>query len=350
MKEGKCFTFMVIMVFFGLLFAACDNGTDPDTTQGSDPNTTQGTDPNTTQEPDPNTPPEPAPQTEIWSVIKNVADIAGVWEGSSQIEVLGDGDILPSSGLISFSATLMNEKPESKVDMVLRMDFNTYLDGIIAINPDSGYTKDSLWTEYKKSLSGSGYNAGNYFVIASNYTYTFYMTETEDYLINTGKNKIKIIMTKHDFYLMGMNVASDVTLILDKTGLYPATLIVKGGEGIGAGEYIIAVKILTTTEDTQMTFLGIGQNNENFNNDGNDAVFSHASTNFGRGRSQTFKVPGGKYAVKISVYRGSFLGWLHCKSDSFTIENEGIGILTYDYLEYPSGETRAGLGLKLTDP
>ena len=57
MKKGKWFTFTAIIIFFGLLFAACDNGTDLDTTQGADSNTTQGT----------------APQTEIWSEIKNVA-------------------------------------------------------------------------------------------------------------------------------------------------------------------------------------------------------------------------------------------------------------------------------------
>jgi hypothetical protein len=187
-------------------------------------------------------------------------------------------------------------------------------------------------------------------MIAGDYTFTSWLTETEDFLINTEKNKIKMLMPKHDFALMGMNVASDVTLVLQKTASRPATLIVKGGDGIGAGEYVIAVKILSVTEDTQMEFLGIGQYNENFNNDGNNAVFSHATTNFGRGKSESFRVPRGKYAVKISVYRGSFLGWLHCKSDSFIIENGGIGTLTYDYVEYPNGETRAGLALQLTNP
>ena len=326
MKQGKHFTLTAVIAFFGLLFAVCNNGTNPNTTQPIDP------------------------KNETWGVIKNAADIAGVWEGSSQIELLGDGDILPPSGFIGFTVTLMNERLESMVDIVLKIDFSAYLDGIIAANPDSGYTKDGLWAEYKKILSGSGYNAGNYFIIAGDYTYTSLMTETPDFLINTGKDKIKTIMPKHDFALMGMNIASDVTLVLEKIALRPATLIVKGGENIGAGENVMAVKILITTEDTQMEFLGIGPSNANFNNDGNDAVFSHTSTNFGRGNSQTFRVPGGKYAVKISVYRGSFLGWLHCKSESFTIENGGIGTLTYDVFENSAGERGMGLGLQLTNP
>ena len=326
MANHKRVVFAAIMVFLCLLFVVCNNGT-----------TSGKTD-------------ETETTTDTWSIIRNVSDIAGVWEGSFQIELLADGDILPSSGLISFNVTIMNERLESTVDIVMKIDFSSYLDDLIALYPDSGYTKDSLWTEYKKTLSGSGYNAGNYFITTSTYTYTFNMTETEDFLINSIKNKIKIIMPKRDFALMGMNVASDVTLILEKIAPFPAVLIVKGGEGIGAGENVIAVKILTTTEDTQMEALGIGQYNDNFNNDGNDVVFSYTSTNFGRGASQSFKVPGGKYVVKISVYRGSFLGWLHCKSASFTIENGGIGTLTYDYLEYPNGETRAGLGLKLINP
>jgi hypothetical protein len=313
MKNCRSFIFTAVTVFFGLLFAVCDNGSNPDTT----------------------------PKPDTWSVIKNVADIAGVWEGASQIELLGDGVILPSSGLIDFKATFMNERLESRVDMVLKIDFSSYLDGIIALNPDSGYTKDSLWAEYKKNLSGSGYNAGNYFIIGSDYTYTSSMTETDDFLINTGKNKIKMLMTKYDFALMGMAVASDVTLILNKIAVRPAALIIKGGDEIGGGEYIIAVKINSTTEDTQMEGLGIGQYNENFVNDGNDVPFSYASTNLGRGRSQTFMVPGGKYAVKISIYRGSFLGWRHYKSQSFTIENGGIGTLTYDGTAFV---------LKLTNP
>jgi len=325
MKNEKHFIFAVVTFFLTLLFTVCNN----DTPQDNDPNN------NGTQE---------------WSVIKNASDIAGVWEGTTHIELLGDGDILPSSGLIGFQVTLMNERLETRVDLVLKIDFSSYLDGIIAANPDSGYTKDSLWAEYKTGLSGSGYNAGNYFISTGTYTYTSFLTETEEFLINSGKNKIKTTMPKHDFALMGMSVASDVILVLDKIASRPATLIVKGGDGIGGGESIISVKILTTTEDTQMEFLGIGQYNENFINDGNDAIFSHTSTSLSRGNSRTFMVPGGKYVAKISVYRGSFLGWLHCKSDSFTIENGGIGTLTYDYLEYPNGESRAGLGLQLTNP
>jgi len=342
MKDCKRFVYIGVIVFFGLLFTVCNNGTN------QNPTNPDITNPDTTN-PD-TTDPDTTSQTETWDVIKDKADIAGVWEGTSQIELLGDGVILPSSGLIDFNATFINEKPNSSVDMVLKIDYASYLDGIISLNPDSGYTKDSLWAEYKKNLTGYKYSAGNYFVISSGYTFTSYMTETAEYLINNSKNKIKMIMPKRDFALMGVTVASDVTLILEKTALYPATLIVKGGEGIGAGEYVIAVKILTATEDSQMEFLGIGQYNENFINDGKDAVFFQASTNFGRGSSETFKVPGGKYTVKISVYRGSFLGWLHCKSASFIIENGDIGVLTYDYLEYPSGETRAGLGVKLTSP
>jgi len=316
MKSSKHFIPTAVIVFFGLLFSGCDNGTNPNTPQ----------------------------VIETWGVIKNAADIAGVWEGSSQIELLGDGNILPVSGFISFKATFMNERLESTVDMVLKIDFSSYLDAIIAVNPNSGYTKDSLWAEYKTSLSGSGYNAGNYFIITGDYTYTFLMTETDEFLINTGKNKIKTVMRKYDFALMGMSVASDVILILDKIASRPAALIVKSGDGIGGGESIISVKILTTTEDTQMELLGIGQYNANFNDDGNDAVFSHTSTSLSRGNSRTFRVPGGKYVVKTSIYRGSFVGWMHLKSDSFTIENGGVGILTFDY------DPGAGLRLQLTNP
>jgi len=286
-----------------------------------------------------------------WSVVRNESDLAGVWEGSTLIELTGNDGVFTSAGSFNYKITMMNERFESTVDIIMKTDLSDYLDVLIADNPESGYTKDSLWTEVKNNLSGSGYNAGNYFILTSSYTFTSLLTETESLLINNTKDKLKIIMPKYDFALIGINIASDVVLILDKIAARPATLIIRGGSNIGGGEFIESVKILITTEDTPMEALGIAQYNEGFYNDGNDTVFSHVSTYFGRGNSRTFRIPGEvKYTVKVRIYRGSFLGWSNWKSESFTIANGSIATLTYDFLEESDGISRNGFRLNIANP
>jgi hypothetical protein len=123
----------------------------------------------------------------------------------------------------------------------------------------------------------------------------------------------------------------------------PAALIITNDKGNGAGEYIERIKILSTDEDMEKQRLGIGESNDNYNNDGDATIYREIETSISRGSSKTLEIAAGKYYVKITIYRGSFLGWLHCQSRSFSISEGQTLNLTYDYIE---GE---GMGLSVVE-
>jgi hypothetical protein len=318
MKNSMTKFYLLIAVSLALA-AACDDGSMPDSNQKDN--------------------------TEVWSVIKSQNDLAGVWEGSSNIEFLGDEEHGIAAGDVGINIKILYQRNWEKADLVVTEDFSDYLDTLLVDNPESAYTKDSLWTEVKNTFSGSGYSAGNYYISIRQPVYVTTLLNADDLLINPAKNKIKQLMPKSDFAYFGVNVASDITTILDKVSSNPAALIIKNDNGNGAGEYIKNVKILRTGEPVEKALLGIGQNNENYNNDGESPLYLQSATNTGRGSFLTFNVPADTYYIKVSLYRGGFLGWLHCQSESFTIDDGEVVTLTYAYIEYDDGSMRMGIAL-----
>ncbi|MDR0553290.1 MAG: hypothetical protein LBG76_00620 [Treponema sp.] len=286
--------------------------------------------------------PEPAAPT--WSPVSSVNELIGVWEGTTRLELAGDDESGLSEGSIGIIATIIYERLEDSAEIILKFDYSDYLDAILADNSGSGYTKDSLWTYITNSLSGSGYIPGNYVLLTRQTVYANHLLNADDLLINGDKTKLKQIMAQHEFALMGIGVTGDAELILDKIAQYPASLFVKG-EDMGGGEEIIRVKILSTSEDVEKAILGIGQVNAAFDNDGDAALYNLAATSIRGNLSEKFRLPAGKYFVKASIYRGSFIGWLHLRSESFTVDNGDIVTVTYDYIEYEPGTYRMGLAV-----
>jgi hypothetical protein len=156
-----------------------------------------------------------------------------------------------------------------------------------------------------------------------------------------------VFMNKQSTWTAALLFASLVLLgcdtPTDADAEIPAVLVIENDADNGAGEYIEWIKILSTSEDREKQRLGIGQFNDNYRNDGDADLYREIESAISRGASKTLEIAAGKYFVKITVYRGSFLGWLHCQSKSFSISKGQTLNLVYDYKD---GE---GMGLSLVE-
>jgi hypothetical protein len=162
----------------------------------------------------------PSGNSDEWTNISSINDIAGKWENTFTASVPAAGDYnaalaamfgvpIPATSVSYENYSLEYIKDGDTLTISSKIDYNTLLED--AIKTNQGHTKDSLWANlvsfYETIKEFTNVTIEKYYVIQKDTSSVLYL-DISSFYINEEKTKLKIVAPLSSTYKMG--------IILDK--------------------------------------------------------------------------------------------------------------------------------------
>jgi ribosomal protein L32 len=138
------------------------------------------------------------PKPDTWTSVTSGSQIRGKWEGKDVFPIQADEISGFPASTIGISSVFEYTESGGKIDFKMSMDIGNYLDDMMKASPDSGLSKDELFSEYVKFFFSDSefitFDATKYTIIIKLTDRGIYPDQDgfDFFLINKKQNRIKL--------------------------------------------------------------------------------------------------------------------------------------------------------------